>query len=139
MKKLSQGVAGLLLFAMSSTSFSLDLKEAMELAQQNDTTFQAAYATYLAAAEASNQSTAAILPQIGFNAFYQRGTTEIDRSGTVVDSDNNSDGYSINLNQVIFEGDTRALNDIEILSSINYGEDTMGKGVPLPKELTYLR
>lgn len=44
-----------------------------------------------------------------------------------------------NYNQVIFEGDTRALRDIEILSSVNYGEDTMGKGVPLPKELTYLR
>ena len=44
-----------------------------------------------------------------------------------------------NFNQVIFEGDTRALKDIEILSGVNYGEDTMGKGVPLPKELTYLR
>ena len=44
-----------------------------------------------------------------------------------------------NINQVIFEGDTRALKDIEILSGANYGEDTMGKGVPLPKELTYLR
>ncbi|MBC8246587.1 MAG: HPr family phosphocarrier protein [Deltaproteobacteria bacterium] len=44
-----------------------------------------------------------------------------------------------NINQVIFEGDTRALKDIEILSGVNYGEDTMGKGVPLPKELTYLR
>ena len=44
-----------------------------------------------------------------------------------------------NINQVIFEGDTRALKDIEILSGVNYGEDTMGKGVPLPKELSYLR
>ena len=39
---------------------------------------------------------------------------------------------------VRFEGDTRALKDIEILASVNYGEDTMGKGVPLPKELKYL-
>jgi len=44
-----------------------------------------------------------------------------------------------NISQVFFEGDTRALKDIEILSGVNYGEDTMGKGVPLPKELTYLR
>ena len=44
-----------------------------------------------------------------------------------------------NLNQVTFEGDTRALKDIEILSGVNYGEDTMGKGVPLPRELLYLR
>ena len=32
-----------------------------------------------------------------------------------------------------------ALADIEILAGVNYGEDTMGKGVPLPKELKYLR
>jgi len=41
--------------------------------------------------------------------------------------------------EVRFEGDVRALNDIEILASVNYGEDTMGKGVPLPKELKYLK
>jgi phosphotransferase system HPr-like phosphotransfer protein len=44
-----------------------------------------------------------------------------------------------NLTEVIFEGDIRALNDIKILASVNYGEDTMGKGVPLPKELNYLK
>ena len=44
-----------------------------------------------------------------------------------------------NYTEVIFEGDVRALNDIKILASVNYGEDTMGKGVPLPKELSYLK
>lgn len=44
-----------------------------------------------------------------------------------------------NIKQVLFEGDLRALKDIEILAGVNYGEDTMGKGVPLPKELKYLR
>lgn len=44
-----------------------------------------------------------------------------------------------NITEVIFEGDTRALADIEILAGMNYGEDTMGKGIPLPKELKYLR
>ncbi len=43
------------------------------------------------------------------------------------------------LTQVMFEGDSRALADIEILAGVNYGEDTMGKGVPLPKELKYLK
>jgi len=43
------------------------------------------------------------------------------------------------LEQVIFEGDVRTLKDIEILAGVNYGEDTMGKGVPLPKELSYLK
>ena len=36
-------------------------------------------------------------------------------------------------------GDIRALRDIETLAEVNYGEDTMGKGVPLPKELKYLK
>ncbi|MBU1182230.1 MAG: HPr family phosphocarrier protein, partial [Proteobacteria bacterium] len=40
---------------------------------------------------------------------------------------------------VAFEGDVRALNDIKILANVNYGEDSMGKGIPLPKELKYLR
>jgi len=44
-----------------------------------------------------------------------------------------------NITEVIFEGDTRALADIKILAGVNYGEDTMGKGVPLPNELSYLR
>ena len=43
------------------------------------------------------------------------------------------------LEQVIFEGDVRTLKDIEILAGVNYGEDTMGKGVALPKELSYLK
>ena len=44
-----------------------------------------------------------------------------------------------NITKVTFEGDARALKDIEILASVNYGEDSMGKGVPLPNELNYLR
>jgi len=44
-----------------------------------------------------------------------------------------------NIQKVTFEGDIRALKDIEILAGVNYGEDTMGKGIPLPKELGYLR
>ncbi|MBU0986758.1 MAG: HPr family phosphocarrier protein, partial [Proteobacteria bacterium] len=44
-----------------------------------------------------------------------------------------------NITEVTFEGDVRALRDLEILAGVNYGEDSMGKGVPLPKELNYLR
>jgi len=44
-----------------------------------------------------------------------------------------------NITEVVFEGDARALKDIKILAGVNYGEDTMGKGVPLPKNLQYLR
>ncbi|MCP3875493.1 MAG: HPr family phosphocarrier protein [Desulfobacteraceae bacterium] len=42
------------------------------------------------------------------------------------------------IEKVQFKGDLRALNDLEILASVNYGEDHMGKGIPLPKELSYL-
>jgi len=41
--------------------------------------------------------------------------------------------------EVIFKGDKRALGDLQILAAANYGEDAMGKGVPLPKELDYLK
>lgn len=44
-----------------------------------------------------------------------------------------------NVQQVRFEGDVRALRDIETLSHVNYGEDRMGKGIPLPRSLHYLR
>jgi phosphotransferase system HPr-like phosphotransfer protein len=43
------------------------------------------------------------------------------------------------ISEVMFEGDSRALADIQILAGVNYGEDTMGKGVPLPGELSYLK
>jgi outer membrane protein len=103
MIKLPQLITSLFLCTLTNTSSALDLSEAMNLAQQYDTTFQAAYANYMAAIEASSQSTSSILPQIGFNAFYQQGTSEIDRSGSTVKSDNNRDGYSLNLDQVIFD------------------------------------
>ena len=43
-----------------------------------------------------------------------------------------------NLQEVVFEGDARTLRDIEVLAGVNYGEDTMGKGVLLPAQLKYL-
>ncbi|MEN8210466.1 MAG: HPr family phosphocarrier protein [Thermodesulfobacteriota bacterium] len=42
------------------------------------------------------------------------------------------------IENVQFKGDSRALRDLKILASVNYGEDHMGKGIPLPKELSYL-
>jgi phosphotransferase system HPr-like phosphotransfer protein len=39
---------------------------------------------------------------------------------------------------VTFTGDSRALNDLVILAEVNYGEDHMGKGIPLPRQLSYL-
>ena len=60
MKKLTHTIAGFFLCSVSANVSALDLSEAMDLAQQYDTTFQVAYANYLATIEASSLSTAAI-------------------------------------------------------------------------------
>jgi len=44
-----------------------------------------------------------------------------------------------NISEVIFEGDIRSLEDIKILAGVNYGENTMGRGIDLPEELDYLK
>ena len=103
MRKLKIPIISFFLCTSTTTSLALDLSEAMDLAQQYDTTYQAAYANYLAVSEASSQSTAAILPQIDFNAHIQRGRIENDSNGTISKSDNNKEGYSLDLNQVIFD------------------------------------
>lgn len=43
------------------------------------------------------------------------------------------------IKEIVFKGDVRALKDIQVLAGVNYGEDSMGKGIPLPKELSYLK
>ncbi len=110
---------GCLIF--SCNSFALDLVEALSRAEQYDTTYQAAYAQYLATVESSSQSTAAILPQVGFNAFIQRGRTENEKSGITSKSDNNNDGYSLNLNQVIYNKTT--------FDNLNLGDATAAKAL----------
>ena len=40
---------------------------------------------------------------------------------------------------VTFNGDRRALKDIEALARANYGEDVRGNNVELPPEIEYLR
>jgi hypothetical protein len=68
---------------------------------------------------------------IGADRFDASSVLDIQWAGGKINKEN--------ITEVTFEGDLRALQDIEILAGVNYGEDTMGKGVPLPKELLYLR
>ncbi len=103
MKRLINISLSLTLGLTTSAASALDLSEAMDLAQQYDTTFQAAYANYLASIEASSLSTAAILPQIGFNAHIKRGNRETELPTGTTKADTNSKGYSLELNQVIFD------------------------------------
>jgi len=103
MKQPIKHLFSLFFFVFVNSAHALDLNKALELAQQYDATFQAAYANFQAKSEASTQSTAAILPQLAANGFIQRGTTKSKVSGNSSTADNNSDGYSLDLNQVIFD------------------------------------
>ena len=134
MKYLNRYIISVLLFASADTAFALDLKETIALAQQYDTTFQAAFANYLAISEVSTQSTSAVLPQVEFNAYVQRGRTENDISGVSTSSDNNGDGYSLNLNQVIYNK--------TVFDNLAQGDATVAKAaadLELAKQDTIIR
>ena len=112
------------ILCIASNDFALDLSEALQRAKRYDTTYQAAYASYLAASETSNQSVAAILPQIKINGFVQRGNTRTTVNGSGIDSGtssthNNNYGYTLNLNQVIYN---KALFD-----KLDQGDATVAK------------
>ena len=68
---------------------------------------------------------------VGEDRFDASSVLDIQWAGGKIQKENRT--------EVRFEGDVRALGDIKILTGVNYGEDTMGKGVPLPRELGYLK
>ena len=125
MRQLLQYTFGLIICTCTHSANALDLSEALKLAQEYDTEFQAAFANYLAVSEASTLATSAALPQVGVNGFLQYGEIKNRSNGTSNTSKNNSDGYSLDLNQVIYdktvfdtisEGDAitaKALSDLE--------------------------
>jgi len=67
---------------------------------------------------------------VGEDRFDASSVLDIQWAGGKIQKENHK--------EVVFEGDARTLKDIETLAGVNYGEDTMGKGVPLPVELRYL-
>ncbi|MGD8934708.1 MAG: TolC family protein, partial [Gammaproteobacteria bacterium] len=84
---------------------ALDLKEALERAEQYDATLRTAMAEYMAAEELYPQSRANLLPDVRAGAFYQRDDTSRENStGVIGDVDSNftTKGYDITLNQVLF-------------------------------------
>jgi outer membrane protein len=85
---------------------ALDLSEALRLAEQNDVVFQAARANYDAGIESRSQATSAVLPTINFDAFVGRTSTETSNSTSTSSpngtSDFSSNGYSLSLNQTIY-------------------------------------
>jgi len=87
---------------LSMQAKALDLTQALERAMQYDTTYQAAYAKYLAVIESAPQSKAAILPQVDLTGSVQQGHTYTTVEGDTFGSRDNNTIYSLNLNQVIY-------------------------------------
>ena len=67
----------------------------------------------------------------GYDRFDASSVLDLQWAGGKIQKDD--------IHEVVFQGDVRALKDLKILASVNYGEDSMGKGIPLPKELSYLK
>ena len=97
---------GAIALIFSSGVHALDLKEALERAEQYDATLRAALADYMAAEELYPQSRANLLPELTAGGFYQRNdTTRENSTGLINDfTDNKFDtkGYDVTLNQVLF-------------------------------------
>jgi outer membrane protein len=96
---------GAIALLFSSCIHALDLKEALERAEQYDATLRSALADYMAAEELYPQSRASLLPDIRAGGFYRRSDTSRENStGTIPDVDSNftNKGYDLSLNQVLF-------------------------------------
>jgi outer membrane protein len=97
---------GLSALFFSSSVQALDLKQALERAEQYDATLRSALADYMAAEELFPQSRANLLPDITAGGFYQRNDTSRENStgSAITDFDSNftTKGYDVTLNQVIF-------------------------------------
>ncbi|MBF0202232.1 MAG: HPr family phosphocarrier protein [Desulfamplus sp.] len=68
---------------------------------------------------------------LGENRFDASSVLDLQWAGGLIKKED--------IEEVVFEGDSRALEDLKILAGVNYAEDVMGKGLPLPRELSYLR
>ena len=98
-------ICGLSLSLISSPVLALDLVQALKLAQQNDAVLRAAQAEYLAITEVESQSTAALFPTVSLSVFAQKNSTEISNASNAASngsSDFNTDGYSIELTQTLY-------------------------------------
>jgi len=96
----------LLCATLAPAAHALDLGEALARAERYDATMSTALAKYMAAEETYPQSRAAMLPEVKANAYYRDSNTKLaNTSGAIItDSENDytSDGYSVTLNQIIF-------------------------------------
>jgi outer membrane protein len=95
-----------LLFTLviNPAAHALDLIETLTRAEKYDALLQVALADYMAVQETSGISESVLLPQISFNAFIAENSIKITKSSTLPnsDSDFSTDGFSLSLDQVIY-------------------------------------
>lgn len=112
-----------LLVALSSLTLSIfcvslqadSLRDIYELALKNDAQIKAEEAVYLARRETENLARSALLPQVAASYSYQHADGDTDAFGpvfgeegiivdsTFTNSNTDTDGYSISLNQALFD------------------------------------
>ena len=97
---------GAIALLFSSGIQALDLKEALERAEQYDATLRGALADYMAAEELFPQSRAALLPDLTAGGYYRSNNASREGSTGVLDDFTDNDftdkGYDVTLNQVLF-------------------------------------
>ncbi len=95
------------LAAGASSTQVMDLADLLQLAEHNDTLWQAAQARYRAELETENLGEAPLLPQLDFNAFSSHITTRTRNSTSAVAPDGESrfasSGYSLDLSQTLYD------------------------------------
>src|SRR5690606_9609214 len=94
------------LCGLSSFSYSETLEEIYKQALENDHLFRAAQASYDAGKEAKNLGRAGLLPSLNGSASWQsfeREDTLNEVPPEVSNSDSTTTGYSISLEQVLFD------------------------------------
>jgi len=69
--------------------------------------------------------------RIGEKEFDASSVIDIMWAGGII----KKEGYS----EVVFIGEKNAIDDIDALAQVNYGEDTSGNSIDLPESLKYLR
>jgi outer membrane protein len=116
MKRTGVSLLALTLLLGSMVTRGDSLRDIYELALENDAQLKAEEATYLANAEAKNLGLSALLPQVGGNYSRVGSDTDTDSESFSVDPDEGivtidtttkndtiSDGFTVSLNQALFD------------------------------------
>ena len=98
---------GLISYAQAAQQNTLNFSHALELAVNNDQDLQSSEFQYQSILATRGQSKSALLPQLTFQLYTSRSEQETENSSNTAFTPNstisfNTDGYSLNLNQTIY-------------------------------------